>query len=113
MPEPPAVTCGTSALVTCEGCAGVGCDCAQIGTAAPTTRTAANNCCARRRQPVSGSTQPGEQSHLLSVRLGDLADELGPAHIHGRVDLAGLRSRIVFEDFHYQGRVVRNDDASL
>jgi hypothetical protein len=27
-----AVTCGPSALVTCEDCAGVGCDCAQIGT---------------------------------------------------------------------------------
>ena len=57
--------------------------------------------------------ETGEQFHLLSVGLGDLADELGPAHVHGRVDLAGLRSRIVFEDFHYQGRVVGNDDARL
>ena len=36
--------------------------------------------------------------HLLSVGLGDLADELGPSHVYGPVDLAGLRSRIVFSE---------------
>jgi len=88
---------------------------------------ATNNGCARRvpregrqrvaagrcRQPVGGSTQPGEESHSLSEGLGDLADELSPAHVHSPVDLAGLRSRVVFEDFHHQGRVVRDDDARL
>jgi hypothetical protein len=112
--------------VTCEDCAGVGWTAPKSvrlhrlqeqrpTIAAPAAflvkdgTVAADRC----REPVSGSTQPGEQSPLLSVGLGDLADELSPAHIHGRVDLAGLRSRIVFEDFHYQGRVVRNDDARL
>ena len=32
---------------------------------------------------------------LFSVGLGDLTNKLGPAHVHGAVNLAGLRSRIV------------------
>src|SRR5215218_2568100 len=50
---------------------------------------------------------------LLSVGLGDLADELGPGHVHCPIDLAGLRSRIVLEDFHHQSCVVRENDAGL
>ena len=50
---------------------------------------------------------------LLSVGLGNLTDKLGPAHIHSCVDLAGLRSSIVFQDFHHQGCVVRDNDACL
>jgi hypothetical protein len=57
--------------------------------------------------------QPGEQPRLLSVGLGDLADENGPAHIHGGVDPSSLRSRVIFEDFHHQSRVVREDNARL
>src|SRR6185437_14314043 len=49
----------------------------------------------------------------LPVRLGDLANELGPGHVHGPVDLAGLRPRIVLEDFNHQSRVVRENYASL
>jgi predicted unusual protein kinase regulating ubiquinone biosynthesis (AarF/ABC1/UbiB family) len=45
--------------------------------------------------------------------MGNLANKFGPAHIHGSVDLAGLRSRIVLEDFHHQCRVVRENDARL
>ncbi len=41
-------------------------------------------------------------SRLLSVGVGDLADKLGLAHVHGSVHLAGLRSRIIPEDFHHQ-----------
>jgi hypothetical protein len=59
------------------------------------------------------STQLGEDSHSLSEGLGDLADERGPTHIHGRIDLAGLRSRIVLEDFHHQGCIVRDNNARL
>jgi hypothetical protein len=59
------------------------------------------------------STQLGEESHSLSEGLGDLADERGPTHIHGRIDLAGLRSRIVLEDFHHQGCIVRDNNARL
>src|SRR5260370_30215046 len=50
---------------------------------------------------------------LLSVGVGDLADKLGPGHVHGSVDLASFRSPIVLEDFHHQGRVVRDYDARL
>jgi hypothetical protein len=50
---------------------------------------------------------------LLSVGVGDLADKLDPSHVHGPVDLAGFRSRIILENFHHQGRVVRDDDARL
>jgi len=57
MPEPPAVTCGPSAFATCEDSGAVGCDCAQIGTAAPTTRAAARQKCSR-CAPFSSSTQP-------------------------------------------------------
>jgi serine/threonine protein kinase len=34
-------------------------------------------------------------------------------HVHSAINLAGLRSRIVPEDFHHQGRVVRENDARL
>jgi hypothetical protein len=54
-----------------------------------------------------------DKYNSLSEGLGDLADELSPAHVHSPVDLAGLRSRVVFEDFHHQGRVVRDNDARL
>jgi len=50
---------------------------------------------------------------LLSVGVGDLADKLGPTHVHGPVNFAGFRSRIILENFHHQGRVVRDNDASL
>ena len=53
---------------------------------AKTAAVAAGRC----RQLVSGSTQSGEWSHLLSVGLGDLADELGPIHIHGFINGARL-----------------------
>ena len=105
---------------------GEGWDCAQIGTAAliasagPTIAAPAaflvkdgNGCSGPLPPACQRSTQPGEESHSLSEGLGDLADELGPAHIHGRVDLAGLRSRIVFEDLHHQGCIVRDNNARL
>jgi pimeloyl-ACP methyl ester carboxylesterase len=38
---------------------------------------------------------------LLPVGLGNLANQLGPRHVHGPVNLAGLRYRIVLEDFHH------------
>ena len=44
---------------------------------------------------------------------GQFGHKLGPAHVHGSVDLAGLRSRIVLEDFHHQGRIVRENDTRL
>src|SRR2546428_13138585 len=50
---------------------------------------------------------------LLPVGLGDLTHELGPRHVHGPVDLAGLWSPIVLQDFHHQGRVVRDNNTSL
>ena len=52
-------------------------------------------------------------SDLLSVGVRDLTDKLGPPHIHRAVDLAGLRSRVVLEDFHHQGGVIGEDDARL
>jgi hypothetical protein len=62
----------------------------------------------RRREHVT------RRGVLLTFRmLSDLADELSPAHVHSPLDLASLRSRIVFEDFHHQGRVVRDSDARL
>jgi hypothetical protein len=59
------------------------------------------------------AVEPNALSILLLVSVGDLADKLGPSHVHGLVNLAGFRSRIILENFHYQGRVVRDDDASL
>jgi hypothetical protein len=50
---------------------------------------------------------------LLSVGVGDLTDKCGPAHVHGRVNLASLRSRIILEDFHHQGCVVRHNNTRL
>src|SRR5579862_6907256 len=50
---------------------------------------------------------------LLSVGLCNLANKLGPAHVHGSVNLTGLRSPIVLEDFHHQGRIVGENDARL
>jgi hypothetical protein len=52
-------------------------------------------------------------SYSFSVGVRNLAYEFGPTHIHGSIDFAGLRSRIVLEDFHHQGCVVREDDARL
>src|SRR5262245_8607529 len=51
--------------------------------------------------------------HLLSVGLGNLTHELGPRHVDSGVDLAGLGPRVVLEDFHHQGRVVRDNHAGL
>jgi len=51
------------------------------------------------------------QVGLLSVGPGDLADKCGPADVHGRVNLASLRSSIILEDFHHQGCVVRDKTA--
>ena len=50
---------------------------------------------------------------LLSVGPGDLTDKCGPGHVHGRVNLASLRSRIILEDFHHQGCVVRHNNTRL
>ena len=50
---------------------------------------------------------------LLSVGVCDLADKLGPGHVHGSADLARFPSPIVLEDFHHQGRVVRDYNARL
>lgn len=35
-----------------------------------------------------------EESHLLCVRPGHLADQLGPAHVHGAVHFTGLRRKL-------------------
>jgi hypothetical protein len=48
-------------------------------------------------QGVSGHSL----SRLFSVGLCDLADEFGPAHVHGPIDIAGLRPRIVPENLHH------------
>ena len=56
---------------------------------------------------------PASAAELFSVGLGNLANQPGPAHVHGSVSLTRLRSRIVLEDFHHQGRVVRENDARL
>jgi hypothetical protein len=50
---------------------------------------------------------------LLPVGPGDLTDKCGPAHVHGRVNLASLRSRIILEDFHHQGCIVRHNNTRL
>ena len=42
---------------------------------------------------------------LRSVGVGDLADKFGPAHVHGPVDLASLRSRIVLQNLRVGGEV--------
>src|SRR5258708_3579489 len=52
-------------------------------------------------------------SRLLCVGVGDLADKLGPGHVHGPVHLAGLWSRIILEDFHHQSCVVGQNDTGL
>ena len=51
-------------------------------------------------------------SRLLSVGVGDLADKLGPGHVHGPVHLAGLWSRIILEDLHHQSCVVGQNDTA-
>ncbi len=59
------------------------------------------------------------QVGLLSVGpgdltgLGDLTDKRSPGHVHGRVNLHSFRSRIILEDFHHQGCVVRRNNTSL
>src|SRR5262249_44332381 len=50
---------------------------------------------------------------LLAVRLSDLANEFGPAHVNRSVDFDGFRPCIVPQDFHHQRRIVREDDARL
>src|SRR6266436_10428356 len=50
---------------------------------------------------------------LSPVRLGDLAHEFGPGHIHCLIDRAGFRSRIVLEDFHHQSCIVRKNYTCL
>ena len=50
---------------------------------------------------------------LFAVGVRDLPDELRPRHVHCAVDGAGLRSCVVFQDFHHQGRVIRDDHAGL
>ena len=79
-----------------------------VGTFAPNRVRATSGCrqCRTRRRGLPAGW-------LLSVGLGDLADELSPGHIHGPVHLAGLWPRIVLEDFHHQGRVVRDNNARL
>src|SRR5262245_19487510 len=58
-------------------------------------------------------SNPCLSSSLLSVGLGDLADKFGPRHVHGPIDLAGLWPRVVLEDFHHQGRVIRDNNTGL
>src|SRR5260370_22444316 len=50
---------------------------------------------------------------ISPVRLGDLAHEFGPGHIHCLIDRAGFRSRIVLEDFHHQSSIVRKNYTCL
>src|SRR5689334_20853150 len=50
---------------------------------------------------------------LLAVRLRHLAHKLRPRHVHGSVDLAGLWPRVVLEDFHHQGRIIRDNNPRL
>ena len=52
-------------------------------------------------------------SRLLTVGVGDLADKLGPGHVHGPVHLPGLRSRIILENFYHQSCVVGQNDTGL
>src|SRR4029077_9697929 len=54
------------------------------------------------RSPLSATTRLPPAYRLLAVTLRDLPDELRPGHVDGAVDGAGLRSRIVLEDFHHQ-----------
>jgi hypothetical protein len=39
------------------------------------------------------------RARLLLESVGDLADKLGPSHVHGPVNLAGFWTRIVFEEW--------------
>jgi hypothetical protein len=50
---------------------------------------------------------------LLAVGLGDLAHEFGPRHVHCLIHRDGFGLRIVLEDFHHQGCIVRQNDTSL
>jgi hypothetical protein len=59
------------------------------------------------------ASTPASAAESFSVGLGNLADKLGPAHVHGPINLTGLRSPIVLEDFHHQGRIVGENDARL
>jgi hypothetical protein len=47
---------------------------------------------------------------LISVGVGDVADKLSPGHVQGSVDPAGFGPPVVLEDFHHQGRVIRDDE---
>ena len=50
---------------------------------------------------------------LLAVGMSNLPDELGPGHVHRGIDGAGLWARVVFQDFHHEGCVIRDDHAGL
>jgi len=73
----------------------------------------------RRSGYIEGDGLAGETSFpkliiaLLAVRVSDLANEFGLAHVNRSVDFDGFRPCIVPEDFHHQRRVVREDDARL
>jgi len=54
--------------------------------------------CYQHRNVIDTFPRRRNLAWLRSVSLGDLADQLGPAHVHGPVNLASLRSRIVLED---------------
>jgi hypothetical protein len=79
----------------------------QTADAVRALSTASNRSSEDPRRDRGASAQqygPGEclsAARLLSERVGNLADQLGPAHVHGPIDLAGLRSRIVLEDFNH------------
>src|SRR3984885_3524601 len=60
---------------------------------------------------IRGRSLPARR--LPAVGLRDLPHELGPGHVQGAVDGAGLRPRIVLQDFHHQSGVVGEDDAGL
>jgi hypothetical protein len=55
--------------------------------------------------------QPGRRSPAVGMR--DLANELGPRHVDGTIDLARLRPCIVPEDFDHQRGVIGEDHAGL
>jgi hypothetical protein len=50
---------------------------------------------------------------LLAIGVRNLPHELRPRHVHCTVHGAGLGSCVVFQDFHHQARVIRDDHAGL
>ena len=76
----------------------------------------------RARVTTAGGTSlgiviPGSRKAIFSWRTMPfdrpwrLDRQAGPARIRGSVDLAGLWPPVTLEDFHHQGRVVRENDA--